>query len=62
MKIDEEKLHQAYYETDRLWTGDKAIKELHKITSISIKIYQIMVNETSHLASSYTTSKRNTSS
>ena len=39
MKIDEEKLHQAYYETDRLWTGDKAIKELHKITSISIKIY-----------------------
>ena len=29
----EEKLYQAYYETDRLWTDGKAIKELHKITS-----------------------------
>ena len=34
---DEEKLHQAYYEPDRLWTGGKAIKELHKITSMSKK-------------------------
>ena len=34
MKIDEEKLYQAYYEPDRLWTGGKAIKELHKITSM----------------------------
>ena len=24
-----------YYQTDRLWTGDKAIKELYKITSMS---------------------------
>ena len=31
------KLYQAYYEPDRLWTGGKAIKELHKITSISKK-------------------------
>ena len=30
---DEEKLYQAYYEPDRLWTGGKAIKELHKNTS-----------------------------
>ena len=37
MKIDEEKLYQAYYEPDRLWTGGKAIKELHKITSIQKK-------------------------
>ena len=37
MKIDEEKLYQAYYEPDRLWTGGKAIKELHKITSMSKK-------------------------
>ena len=37
MKIDEEKLYQAYYESDRLWTGGKAIKELHKITSMSKK-------------------------
>ena len=32
---DKEKLYQAYYEPDRLWTGGKAIKELHKITSMS---------------------------
>ena len=31
---DKEKLYQAYYEPDRLWTGGKAIKELHKITSM----------------------------
>ena len=37
MKIDKEKLYQAYYESNRLWTGVKAIKELHKITSISKK-------------------------
>ena len=37
MKIDEEKLYQAYYEPDRLWAGGKAIKELHKITSTSKK-------------------------
>ena len=34
---DEEKLSQAYYQPDRLWTGNKAIKELHKITSMSRK-------------------------
>ena len=34
MKIDEEKLYGAYYEPDRLWTGGKAIKELHKIASM----------------------------
>ena len=33
----EEKLSQAYYQPDRLWTGNKAIKELHKITSMSKK-------------------------
>ena len=31
---DKEKLYQAYYQPDRLWTGGKAIKELHKITSM----------------------------
>ena len=35
MKINEEKQYQAYYEPDRLWAGGKAIKELHKITSMS---------------------------
>ena len=34
---DEEKLYQAYYQPDHLWTGNKAIKELHKITSVSKK-------------------------
>ena len=34
MKIYKEKLYQAYYERDRLWTGGKVIKELHKITSM----------------------------
>ena len=34
---DEEKLYQAYDQANRLWTGDKAIRELHKITSIPRK-------------------------
>ena len=34
---DEEKLYQAYYQPDPLWTGGKAIKELYKITSMSRK-------------------------
>ena len=32
---DEEKLYQAYYKPDHLRTGGKAIKELHKIASMS---------------------------
>ena len=35
---DEEKLYAAYYESDRLWSGGKAIKELHKITSMPKKV------------------------
>ena len=34
---DEEKLYQAYYASERHWTGGKEIKELHKITSMSKK-------------------------
>ena len=34
---DEEKLYQAYYQPDCLWTGNKAIKEMHKITAMSKK-------------------------
>ena len=34
---DKKKLYQAYYQPDRLWTGDKAKKEQHKITSMSRK-------------------------
>ena len=37
MKIDEEKLYQAYYEPDCLWTGDRTIKELQKTTSMPKK-------------------------
>ena len=58
---DEEKLYGAYYQPDGLWTGGKAIKELHKIMSIS-KRYQIMVSQASSLASPYTTFQRNTPS
>ena len=32
-----EKLYQAYYQPDSLWTGNKVIKELHKIVSMSKK-------------------------
>ena len=35
---DEEKLYAAYYESDRLWSGGKTIKELHKITSMPKKV------------------------
>ena len=34
---DEEKPYQVYYQPDHLWTGRKAIKELHKSTSMSKK-------------------------
>ena len=58
---EEDKLYQAYYQPDRLWTGGKAIKELHKITSMSKK-NQIMVSQADPLTVSYTTSKGNASS
>ena len=35
---DQEKLYQGYYEPDRLWTGGKAIKELHKLRLCQEKI------------------------
>ena len=38
--VEEEKLYQAYYQPNHLWTGRKAIKEVHKITSISKKYIQ----------------------
>ena len=31
------KLYQVYSQPERLWTGGKAIKELHKTTSMSRK-------------------------
>ena len=34
---DKEKPYGAYYQPDRPWSGDKAIKELHNITSMSRK-------------------------
>ena len=34
---EEEKIYQAYYQPDHLWTGRKAMKELHKIKSMSKK-------------------------
>ena len=32
-----DKLYQEYYQPGHLWTGNKATKELHKITSIPKK-------------------------
>ena len=43
MKIDENKLYQAYYEPDHLWTGGKAIKQLHKITCMSEKDIKLLL-------------------
>ena len=37
IEICKEKLYGAYYQPYRLWTGGKAIKDLHKITSMSRK-------------------------
>ena len=34
---DKEKLYQAYYQPNCIWTGGKAIRELHKITFMSRK-------------------------
>ena len=34
MKIDEETLYEVYYQSDHFWTGGKAMKELHEITSM----------------------------
>ena len=34
---DKEKLYQAYYQHDHLWAGNKTLKELHKIMSMSKK-------------------------
>ena len=34
---DKEKPYQAYYQPDHLWTSGKAIKEVHKIMSMSKK-------------------------
>ena len=58
---DEEKLYQEYYQPDWLWSGGKAIKELHKNFYVEKK-HQVMASKTSFLAGSYTTSTENRSS
>ena len=35
--MTDKKLNQAYYQPDRLWTSGKAIRKLHKITSLPKK-------------------------
>ena len=45
MNTDEDKLYQAYYQPDRLWTGGKAIKQLHKITSMSKENIKLWLGE-----------------
>ena len=34
---DKEKVYEAYYQPDHVWSGNKAIKEPHKITSMPKK-------------------------
>ena len=62
MKIDEEKLYETYYQPDRLWTGGKTIKKLHKITSIPRKDIESWLAKEALLAGPYTTTKGNKSS
>ena len=59
---DKEKLCQAYYQPDRLWTGGKAMKELHKTTSKLRKDIRSWLAEKSTLAGSSTACKGNKSS
>ena len=59
---DEEKLYQPYYQTDRLWIGNKAIKELYKIMSQSKKDIKPWLAKQALWQSSYVTSKGNKSS
>ena len=54
--MTDEKLNEAHFQRNHLWTGGNAIRELHKITSIPKKGRQDVVSKTSTLASSYTTS------
>ena len=35
--MTDEKLNEAYYKPEHLWTGVKVIRELHKITSVPKK-------------------------
>ena len=56
---EKDELHQAYYQPDRLWTGGKAAKKLHKITCM---LGKDIVSKTSTLTGLYTTSKGNKSS
>ena len=51
MKTDEEKLYQEYYQPDRLCTGGKAIKEQHKITSMSKKDIKSWLPKQVHIPS-----------
>ena len=45
---DQDKLHQAYYQPDCLWTNGKAIKELHKITAMSKKYIKSWLAKQAH--------------
>ena len=49
--ITNEKLNEAYYQRDHLWTGSRVFKELYKIMFISKEDVEVMVSKTSTLAS-----------
>ena len=42
---DEEKLYQAYYQPDHLWTGNRAIIELRKIVYVKKDIKPWLVKQ-----------------
>ena len=53
----DEKFAEVYYKPEHLWTGNKAIRKLHKETGLSKKDTRGLVMATSVLAGSYTISK-----
>ena len=48
----DEKFAEVYSKPEHLWTGNKAIRKLHKETGLSKKRYKVLVRETSILAGS----------
>ena len=53
----DEKFAEVYYKPEHLWTGNKAIRKLHKETGLCKKRCKVLVSKASILAGSYTISK-----
>ena len=48
---------EVYYKPEHLWTGNKAIRKLHKETCLPKKRYKGLVGKASIMAGSYKLSK-----